>query len=120
MSAYTMHTDPEIWGPDAKSFNPDRWLGPDAKQLETHICTFSKGARQCIGMKYVTPAPGKLWCPKLTHQSVAYAEVTLTLAHLFHQFKMELRTKQMNTKDVFTQQVLSPGVQVDFKLRQKS
>lgn len=51
MSAYTMHYAPEIWGSDAKSFNPDRWLGPDAKQLESHICTFGKGARQCIGIK---------------------------------------------------------------------
>lgn len=120
MSAYTMHNDREIWGPDAKSFNPDRWLGPDAKQLETHICTFSKGARQCIGMKYVTPAPEKAMIRKADLSSVAYAEVTLTLAHLFHQFKMELKTKQMDTKDVFTQQILHPGVQVDFKLRQKS
>lgn len=51
-----MHYDPEIWGSDAKSFSPARWLGSDAKQLETHICTFSKGARSCIGIKYVTPA----------------------------------------------------------------
>ncbi|KAK1569908.1 uncharacterized protein LY79DRAFT_499808, partial [Colletotrichum navitas] len=28
-----------IWGPDAKSFNPARWLGPDARELETNICT---------------------------------------------------------------------------------
>lgn len=51
MSAHTMHYDTQIWGPDAKSFNPERWLGPDAKQLETHLVTFSKGARQCIGIK---------------------------------------------------------------------
>ncbi|KAF5649860.1 cytochrome p450 [Fusarium sp. NRRL 25303] len=50
MSAYTMNTDPQIWGQDAHSFNPARWLGPNAKELETHMCTFSKGARQCIGI----------------------------------------------------------------------
>lgn len=113
-----MHTDPQIWGPDAKSFNPARWLGPDAKQLETNICTFSKGARQCIGMKYVTPARSEI--SKADPSSVAYAEITITLAHLFHQFKMELKTKQMYVEDRFTQQVLEPGVLVDFKLRQIS
>ncbi|KAL1860709.1 hypothetical protein Daus18300_009052 [Diaporthe australafricana] len=92
-----MHTDPEIWGPDAKSFNPARWLGPDAKQLERHIYAFSKGARQCIGI------------------NVAYAEIFITLAHLFRHFKMELKSKQLCTEDRFTQQVLAPGVLVDFK-----
>lgn len=52
-----MNTDPQIWGPDGGSFNPNRWLGPDAKELETYMCTFSKGARQCIGIKYVHSPP---------------------------------------------------------------
>jgi hypothetical protein len=53
MSAYTMHTSEEIWGPDARVFNPDRWLTPAAKSLEQYLCTFSKGARMCLGQKYV-------------------------------------------------------------------
>ncbi|KAK2023938.1 cytochrome P450 [Colletotrichum zoysiae] len=101
ISAYTMHTDPEIWGSDAKSFNPARWLGPDAKQLETNIHTFSKGLRQCIGI------------------NIAYAEVTMTLALLFHDFKMELKTKELHLEDRFTTEVLGP-VLVDFKPRQHS
>lgn len=52
-----MNTDPQIWGPDGGSFNPNRWLGPNAKELETYMCTFSKGARQCIGIKYVHSPP---------------------------------------------------------------
>ncbi|KAL1616073.1 hypothetical protein SLS56_011554 [Neofusicoccum ribis] len=99
MSAYTMHYDPGIWGSDAKSFNPARWLGPDAKHLETHICTFSKGSRQCIGI------------------NVAYAEITITLAHLFRKFKMELKSKHLFAEDRFTQQLLAPGVLVDFQPR---
>jgi hypothetical protein len=51
MSTYTMHTSTEAWGPDAREFNPDRWLGPDAQGLEQWMCTFSKGARMCIGQK---------------------------------------------------------------------
>lgn len=118
MSAHTMHYDTQIWGPDAKSFNPARWLGPDAKQLETHLVTFSKGARQCIGIKYVAPTHGKV--SGTNFSSVAYAEITITLAHLFHQFQMELKTKQMVTVDKFTQMVQGPGVLVDFKPRQRS
>ncbi|KAF4332153.1 cytochrome p450 [Fusarium beomiforme] len=102
MSAYTMNTNPQIWGQDAKSFNPGRWLGPNAKELETHMCTFSKGARQCIGI------------------NVAYAEITITLAHFFYHFKMELKTKEFHTEDRFTQEVIEPGLLVDFKLRQHS
>ncbi|CAG1959033.1 unnamed protein product [Fusarium graminearum] len=99
MSAYTMNTDPQIWGQDAKSFNPARWLGPDSKELEKQLCTFSKGARQCIGM------------------NLAYAEITMTLAHFFHYFKMELKTKELLAEDRFVHDVVGPGIFVDFKLR---
>ncbi|RGP81138.1 cytochrome p450 [Fusarium longipes] len=102
MSAYTMNTDPQIWGPDGASFNPDRWLGPNAKELETYMCTFSKGARQCIGI------------------NVAYAEITMTLAHLFYRFKMNLKTKEFRARDRFIQEFEEPGILVDFKLRQHS
>lgn len=56
MSTYTMHTNEEVWGPDARVFNPDRWLQPGAKSLEQYLCTFSKGARMCIGQKFVLPS----------------------------------------------------------------
>ncbi|KAK5633897.1 hypothetical protein RRF57_009611 [Xylaria bambusicola] len=102
ISAYTMNTDPQVWGPDAKSFNPARWLGPNAKELEAYMCTFSKGARQCIGI------------------NVAYAELTITLAHFFHYFKMELKSKEFRARDRFNQEVETSGVWVDFKLRQHS
>ncbi|KAG4255729.1 hypothetical protein FPRO03_04677 [Fusarium proliferatum] len=102
MSAYTMNTDPQIWGQDAHSFNPARWLGPNAKELETHMCTFSKGARQCIGI------------------NVAYAEATIALAHFFYNFKMELKTKELRVADKFTIEAPEPGLLVDFKLRQHS
>lgn len=51
MSAHTVHTNVGVWGPDARHFNPDRWLGPDAKKLEQYQVTFSKGNRMCIGQK---------------------------------------------------------------------
>ncbi|KAL3473187.1 cytochrome P450 [Aspergillus californicus] len=51
ISAYTIHCDPEIWGPDAMKFIPERWLQPEGKQLDKYLVTFSKGARQCLGIK---------------------------------------------------------------------
>lgn len=46
-----MNMSEEIFGPDARVFNPERWLQPDSKQLGEHIYTFSKGPRMCIGIK---------------------------------------------------------------------
>ncbi|KAI8228697.1 hypothetical protein K4K54_002034 [Colletotrichum sp. SAR 10_86] len=51
MSAHTMHSSVDLWGPDARLFNPNRWLGSDAKGLDQYQVAFSKGARMCIGQK---------------------------------------------------------------------
>jgi len=53
ISAYTMHTSTRLWGDDAKHFNPDRWLNDDSRTLDSAFATFSKGQRQCIGIKQV-------------------------------------------------------------------
>ena len=45
----------EFWGPNAKEFEPERWLAMDsfgrAKQIQgyKHILTFSDGPRICLG-----------------------------------------------------------------------
>ncbi|KAL0930358.1 Benzoate 4-monooxygenase 1 [Colletotrichum truncatum] len=96
MSAYTMHTSPELWGPDARSFNPDRWLGPAGKTLDQHLYTFGKGVRQCIGI------------------NVAHAEATMLLAYLFTNFEMTLKTRELETWDSFVCNH-KKGVFVDFK-----
>lgn len=54
MSAHAVHSDESIWGPNPRRFNPNRWLEGDGKQLDKYLVTFSKGARQCLGIKYVT------------------------------------------------------------------
>ena len=65
MSAYTMHSSVEAWGPDAPEFNPYRWTGPASKDLDKWLCTFSKGARMCLGQKWV-------FIQKLTFWSVLH------------------------------------------------
>ncbi|CAG8153215.1 unnamed protein product [Penicillium nalgiovense] len=101
ISTYTMHTNTSIWGPDARNFRPDRWIGPQSKGLEQYFCTFSKGARMCIG------------------QNLAPAEIIIALAYLLRNFKMSLRSKSdIGAKnDRFTLQYEAPGLQVTFKPR---
>ncbi|GKZ35743.1 hypothetical protein AbraIFM66950_006496 [Aspergillus brasiliensis] len=98
MSTYTMHTNEEVWGPDARIFNPDRWLQPEAKSLEQYLCTFSKGARMCIG------------------QNVAYAEVTIVMAYLFRNFDIWLPSgfREPEKKDLFTMEYSKPGLPLKF------
>ncbi|PQE32058.1 Cytochrome p450 protein [Rutstroemia sp. NJR-2017a WRK4] len=72
MGAYSVHFDEAIWGSDARSFVPERWLKPDAMELERYLVTFSKGARMCIGI------------------NLAYAEITMTLAKLFLSFNVQM------------------------------
>lgn len=55
-SAYSVHYDESVWGTDARQFKPERWLMGNAKQLDNYLVSFSKGSRQCIGMKYVCPS----------------------------------------------------------------
>ncbi|PYH67698.1 cytochrome P450 [Aspergillus vadensis CBS 113365] len=98
MSTYTMHTSEEVWGPDARAFNPDRWLQPEAKSLEQYLCTFSKGVRMCLG------------------QNVAYAEVTIVMAYLFRNFDIKLPPyfRPPERKDLFTMEYSKPGLPLMF------
>ncbi|KAF9032835.1 cytochrome P450 [Hymenopellis radicata] len=47
----------EIWGADAKVFNPERWLAEDvlsknAMQEHRHLLTFIDGPRTCLGKQF--------------------------------------------------------------------
>ena len=53
MSANMQNFHPEIWL-EPHSFIPERWIGKDGKlrrDLDRHLCTFSKGSRMCLGSK---------------------------------------------------------------------
>ncbi|KAL4902025.1 hypothetical protein BDW74DRAFT_181183 [Aspergillus multicolor] len=84
ISAAAVHSDPSIWGSDARSFKPERWLQGDAKQLEKYLVTFSKGARQCLGI------------------NLAYAELTLALAVFTTRFDFTLdETMKLVDMDIY-------------------
>ncbi|KAI0536917.1 cytochrome P450 [Xylaria digitata] len=94
MSAYSMHRNKDIWGDDAREFNPDRWLGEDGKHLDTYLAPFSKGSRSCIG------------------QNLAPAELFITLAMLYRHFdiKVDKISKNFTALDRFAPSVPEPGV----------
>ncbi|KAL1598668.1 hypothetical protein SLS60_007808 [Paraconiothyrium brasiliense] len=50
MSAYMNHTDPDIY-PDPFTFNPERWLNNVTPAMTRCLVPFSKGSRNCLGMK---------------------------------------------------------------------
>ncbi|THU97769.1 cytochrome P450 [Dendrothele bispora CBS 962.96] len=52
--------DPELWGPDAHEFKPERWLSPLPQAIVdahlpgvySNLMTFGAGVRSCIGFKF--------------------------------------------------------------------
>ncbi|KAF9116297.1 hypothetical protein BGX27_003605 [Mortierella sp. AM989] len=52
-SPWTMGRDTNTWGPDAKEFNPERWLHGD-KVSPTKFPAFHAGPRTCLGQQFAT------------------------------------------------------------------
>lgn len=50
MSAYFMHSDPTTY-PEPFKFVPDRWLGEYNPAMNRNFVPFSRGSRNCLGMK---------------------------------------------------------------------
>lgn len=49
LQLWTMHSDSELWGPDAKYFNPERW---DGRKFGFDYLPFNAGPRICIGQQF--------------------------------------------------------------------
>ena len=101
--------------PEPKKFRPRRWL--DNTELAKFLVPWSRGTRMCLGMKYINPFfyIGKKGSNAL--DSLAYAEIYLTIASIFRQFDLELfETTQERDVDVVHDYFLgmpslaSPGI----------
>jgi len=82
---WAINRDPAHWGPDAGTFNPERWMGPGransggAKSNYAFI-TFLHGPRSCIGINFTK------------------AEFAALLAVLVGRFEMELEDPKRELK----------------------
>lgn len=63
-SAYAMHHDNVVYGPDADAFRPERWFEPDPDRLRamtfTNELIFGHGKFQCLGKKVAQMELSKL------------------------------------------------------------
>ncbi|KAJ5251197.1 hypothetical protein N7489_001607 [Penicillium chrysogenum] len=48
-STYVLHRRKDIWGEDAETFNPDRWVG---RKVTWEYIPFNGGPRTCIGQQF--------------------------------------------------------------------
>ncbi|TCD69097.1 hypothetical protein EIP91_008739 [Steccherinum ochraceum] len=69
---YSLHKDPDIWGPDADKFLPERWLGDDKATWRKAFAPFQVGPRACIG------------------RNLAYMELFTLVATMFHRYHFVL------------------------------
>ncbi|KAF4554825.1 Cytochrome P450-like protein 8 [Elsinoe fawcettii] len=50
VNAWVVHANESIWGRDARTYNPDRWLsGKESLPAEAFFMSFGQGSRTCIG-----------------------------------------------------------------------
>lgn len=53
VSVYTMHRNPDIWGPCPNDFNPHHFHPDETRKRNPNaFASFSLGPRNCIGMQY--------------------------------------------------------------------
>lgn len=98
--SYTIHRAPEIWGPDAEAFVPERWENLTPRQKAAFI-PFSHGPRACVG------------------RNVAEMELLVIVATVFSLFEFRLeQTEEMQTREGFLRKPL--GLQVGLRRRVKA
>ena len=71
MSTMSIHDNASIF-PSPSNFQPERWLQPNAAELQKYLVPFCRGTRACVGM------------------NLAYAEIFITVAVLFRRFDFGL------------------------------
>ena len=75
IQAYTTHRDPTVY-PDPDRFNPERWLDETPEMRHLFVPFGADGPRKCIGIH------------------LAYMELRVILATLFHRFELEFKDDQ--------------------------
>lgn len=97
--SYTIHRSPEVWGPDAEQFVPERWdpARLTARQKGSFI-PFSTGPRACVG------------------RNIAEMELLVIVGTVFRLFDYELQQKgPMDTREGFLRKPM--GLHIGIKKR---
>ncbi|KAL8794608.1 MAG: hypothetical protein Q9195_002804 [Heterodermia aff. obscurata] len=71
MSARVVHDNHALF-PEPEKFIPERWTGPNVKDVDKWLVTFSKGSRACIGI------------------NLAWMEMYLVISNFFGRLDMSL------------------------------
>ncbi|KAL3718905.1 hypothetical protein ACJRO7_003934 [Eucalyptus globulus] len=95
----TLHQDPEIWGPDAGRFNPERFANgvPKACKLPHTYLPFGAGPRSCLG------------------QNFAMMQLKVLLALIISNFSLEISPKYRHSPALTL--VIEPEFGVDLIVR---
>jgi cytochrome P450 len=91
MSAYYILMDPIIFK-NPHEFRPERWLGPEARDIEPFFVPFSRGSRACLG------------------QNLAWAEVYIVFATIMRRFP-NLKLHNTKPEDVAIEHDFFAGAQ---------
>jgi hypothetical protein len=96
MGTTFLHNNSNIFK-DPMVFHPERWLGEDARGLESFLVPFSKGPRSCLGVKYVYHLPFSSYYPSSAKYqvltllySLAWCELYLIFANVFRKIDMKI------------------------------
>ncbi|CAL1299473.1 unnamed protein product [Larinioides sclopetarius] len=70
--AWSLHTDPELWGPDVNEFKPERFSPENKSKIHPMAFqAFGQGPRNCVGMRF------------------AFMEAKLALARLLSKYELK-------------------------------
>ncbi|KAJ3476719.1 hypothetical protein NLI96_g10969 [Meripilus lineatus] len=72
MSNCFVHWNETLFSPDARVFRPERWLEPEAENLDSWLVSFGKGPRSCLGI------------------NLGNCELYLAFANIFRKFDLRL------------------------------
>lgn len=97
--SYTVHRQPEIWGPDSEEFVPERWAPEKVTpRQKAAFIPFSTGPRACVG------------------RNLAEMELLLTVSTVFRLFEFQLQQEgPMETREGFLRKPM--GLKVGLKKR---
>lgn len=96
VSTHTVHRDPAIFHEEPEKYRPERWLGPDGKEMQRGFLAFSQGGRACLG------------------RNIAYFQMVLVIATLSGRYDFKLRSPdwELKYKETFSAHTESLPVRV--------